>query len=72
MGTRKSWEITDGDTNCDGHPAGTIVYDPKGYDYGLAGDDTRITGIEHVSVTLDPEGGYPTFTIRKSSLKERP
>lgn len=68
---RKSWEITERGTNSGGHPVGTIVYDPTGHDYGLASDDSRITGVEHVSVTLDPGGAYPTFTIRKSSLKEQ-
>jgi hypothetical protein len=53
-------------------PVGTIVYDLKGWDYGLASDDTRFTGVKHVSVTLDPEGDYPSFTIRQSDLKEIP
>lgn len=42
--------------------AGTIVYKQSGYDYGLAADDTRMTGIPHISVTLNPDGGYPGFT----------
>ena len=68
--TRKSWRIKIAGLNCENHPAGTIVYSPKGYDYGLASDDSRITGIEHISVTLSPEGEYPTFTVQKCSLEE--
>lgn len=46
------------------------VYQCKGHDYGLASDDSRATGIEHVSVTLDPTGDYPFFTIPKTDLEE--
>jgi len=49
--------------------AGTLVFPSKGYDYGLARDDTRFTGVQHVSVTLDPEGGYPFFTHPLSDLE---
>lgn len=35
---------------------GTIVF-KMGYDYGLASDDTRMTGIEHISVAMPGEGG---------------
>ncbi len=42
--------------------AGTIVYACRGPDYGLAGDDTRHTGVPHRSVTLNPDGDYPCFT----------
>lgn len=51
---------------------GTTVYDCAGYDYGCANDDTRMTGIEHKSYTLDPDGGYPFFThpVRGLKLKE--
>ena len=50
------------------HPAGTVVYNPRYHDYGLAHDDTRATGIPHVSVTLDSDGGYPTFTVPITDL----
>lgn len=53
-----------------GHPAGTIVYEPKGWDYGLANDDSRMTGEKHVSVTLNLDGDYPTFTIPECFLEE--
>jgi hypothetical protein len=44
-------------------PAGTLVYSYKYWDYGLAKDDTYLTGVEHISVTLKPDGTYPSFTI---------
>ncbi len=42
------------------------------YDYGLANDDTRATGIPHISVTLDPEGGNPFFTVPVADLEAIP
>lgn len=48
---------------------GDIVFDQHGYDYGLASDDTHFTGIEHVSVTKEADGGYPGFTIAKRDLE---
>jgi hypothetical protein len=59
---KSSSEITDA-------PAGTIVWEASGYDYGLAADDTRATGIEHVSVTLNRSGGSPFFTHPKHDLE---
>lgn len=50
------------------HPAGTLVYMARVHDYGLASDDAQIFGIEHVSVTLDPAGGYPTFTVPERDI----
>lgn len=52
------------------YPVGTIVYPAKYFDYGCASDDSQITGIEHVSVTLKPDGEYPFFTIPKKDLEE--
>lgn len=52
-----------------GHPAGTICYEFRRHDYGLASDDTRATGIPHRSVTLDPAGGYPSFTAPERALE---
>lgn len=49
---------------------GTIVYECHGHDYGCANDDTMIRGFPHVSVTLDPQGGYPFFTIPEHDLEE--
>lgn len=53
-----------------GHPAGTIVYDSRKHDYGLANDDTRYTGIPHISVTLDENGDYPVFTVAEHDLEQ--
>lgn len=43
--------------------AGDTVFDCRVSDYGCARDDTLALGIEHTSVTLDPDGGYPFFTV---------
>lgn len=49
---------------------GLTIYRAEKYDYGLASDDTRMTGIEHWSMTLDPAGGYPTFTVPVNKMRE--
>ena len=64
------YKITKSGTNSGNFPAGTIVYDLRGHDYGIASDDTRMSGIEHVSVTLDPDGNYPSFTVVKDDLEK--
>lgn len=51
---------------------GQTVYSCKGYDYGCANDDSRRLNLRHVSVTLDPEGDYPFFTIPAEDLEPRP
>lgn len=43
--------------------AGDFVYAFWGCDYGLANDDSRMTGIEHTSVTKNADGSFPAFTI---------
>lgn len=48
---------------------GTKVYPATCYDYGCANDDERTTGKEHLSVTLDPNGGYPFFTVPVEDLE---
>lgn len=53
-----------------GHPPGTVVYEAAMHDYGCANDDTRHTGVEHVSVSLKPDGGYPFFTVPRYYLKQ--
>lgn len=53
------------------HVKGTVVYSLKGYDYGLASDDTRITGVQHISVTLKSDGDYPSFTIATHKLEKQ-
>ena len=52
------------------HEAGTVVYRAKGHDYGCARDDTYGTGIDHISVTLDPNGDDPFFTIPLCHLQK--
>jgi hypothetical protein len=65
----KAWTLTkDSEVNRD-VKAGATVYDCWGCDYGIASDDTRLLGYECVSVTLDPEGGYPFFTVPKRDLE---
>jgi hypothetical protein len=51
-----------------GHQAGTKVYRQRMSDYGLANDDSRITGIQHITVTLNADGGYPGFTVPVNHL----
>lgn len=49
--------------------AGSTIYSINGWDYGLAKDDTRMTGVEHVSVTLNSDGSSPFFTIPRADLE---
>ena len=51
-----------------GHAAGTIIYEAKGYDYGLASDDARAFGVPHTSMTIEPSGDYPFFTVPDSDF----
>lgn len=56
-----------------GLPPGTIVYSFMECDYGCASDATRNFGFgfeTYISVTLNPEGKAPAFTMRESSLQE--
>lgn len=50
--------------------AGTIVYACAKHDYGLSSDDTRMTGVRHISVTLNEDGDYPFFTVPEDSVEE--
>lgn len=52
-----------------GAKAGMIVLD-GGYDYGLAADDTAITGVPHTSVKLP--GVLAGFTIPIADLEDLP
>lgn len=52
------------------HPVGTIVYRSGGCDYGCSGDDSRMTGTQHVSMTTNEDGSYPFFTVPEYALKE--
>ena len=53
-----------------GHKAGTRVYHLSGTDYGTASMDSLYTQIEHISVTENPSGDYPFFTVPKHDLEE--
>ncbi len=50
--------------------AGTIVYSCVMHDYGMAGDDTRLTGEPRISVTLKSDGGYPFFTVAERDVEQ--
>jgi hypothetical protein len=52
------------------HEAGTIVYDSTKHDYGLSRDDTNATGVYHISVTTNPDGDYPFFTVPVDHLQK--
>jgi hypothetical protein len=49
---------------------GTVVQKCRMHDYGCASDDTRITCVHHISLTLDVDGGYPFFTHPFKDLEE--
>ena len=49
---------------------GDVVFDCTMFDYGLSSDDTRMLGIEHISVTYNEDGSYPFFTIPVKDLRE--
>lgn len=51
---------------------GSTIFECIKPDYGGASDDTQITGVEHISVTDDPDGGYPYFTISVFDIQELP
>ena len=48
---------------------GDIVYSCSKPDYGLASNDTAMTGIHHISVTLNEDGDYPFFTVPYHDLE---
>lgn len=51
-------------------PKGAVVFDQWAYDYGLANDDTRMSGVEHRTVTFNANGDSPGFTIPEAALRE--
>lgn len=53
-----------------GHKAGTVCYRTKKFDYGMANDDSRMTGVPHVCMTLRSDGDYPFFTVPTHELEE--
>jgi hypothetical protein len=46
-----------------------VVYECLQDDGGCAHEDSLSTGTPHMSVTTDPEGGYPYFTCPTFELK---
>ena len=63
-----AYRIVRDNPTCEEGKAGEIVYPFKFTDYGTANEDTRSTGVKHVSVTYDPKGGCPFFTIPQCIL----
>lgn len=53
----------------DGSKKGETVYDFMLCDYGMASEDSRHFGEDYVSVTRDPNGVSPSFTVPKSILE---
>ena len=51
-----------------GFPEGTLVYSCKVYDFNLAEEDTQESGLYHLSVSTNPGGGYPVFTVQPNEL----
>lgn len=41
---------------------GTIVYKCAKHDYGVASDDTLMSGVQHISLSLKSDGDYPFFS----------
>lgn len=64
----EAWTVVRADRAASPVDVGATVYRCASYDYGCANDDTRMTGVQHVSVTLDPTGAYPFFTIPTEDL----
>jgi len=60
---RASVEIPTGQEFC---------YTFSGCNYGCANDDSRLTGVEHDAMTLDPSGNGHFFTIPKEDLEIQP
>ncbi len=46
-----------------------FVFECAGYDFGCAADDTLLLEMAHISVTFDPTGAYPFFTIPLCDLE---
>lgn len=50
--------------------AGVTLYKCKLTDYGLASQDTRQFGFQCISVTQDPNGGHPCYSVAVHDLEE--
>lgn len=64
----KAFEVIRADRAASPVEVGNIVQEKYGYDYGLAADDTAMTGIRHISVVSPTEDA--SFTIPVEDLKE--
>jgi len=51
------------------YKAGQLIYRARGYDYGCASDDEYATGLPHTSMTLEPSGDYPFFTVPNADFE---
>ncbi len=51
-----------------GFPAGAVLFRHEFCDYGLASDDTRLTGVQHYSMTRSPIGDNPSQTFPQGLL----
>jgi hypothetical protein len=74
MRTPKSYTVKD--TPVTGGAVGKVnkgdtVYELVAYGYGLASDDTRATGVQHISVTFNEDGSYPSYTIPAHNLEPK-
>lgn len=49
---------------------GSIVYKCAKNDYGVSADDTRISGVQHISLSLTSDGDYPFFTHPLKDLEK--
>jgi hypothetical protein len=69
-GKPKAYRITDLEFCASDEAAlNEVVFTCLKHDYGVAGDDTKLRGVKHVSVTFKPDGDYPFFTIPLQHLK---
>lgn len=53
-----------------GKYAGKIVYETAHHDTGEAKRVSLSSGVDHTSVTFNPSGNLPFFTVPTRSLKE--
>jgi hypothetical protein len=49
--------------------AGTIVYTCVKPDYGIASGDTRALGYQVMSMTLNEDGDYPSFSVARHDME---
>ena len=66
----RAYRIIRASTNEPRAVAGSIVYETLLPDFGLAAEDTSMTGVPHLSVTLDNDGMGPSFSIPAADVVE--